>query len=161
MSVESGVGVACGCLPGCKPLMNRMFPRIFTSTTQSSSRPSRRPGAAKNIDSTGASESYAMQSLRDGGEGVVIDEKRNANVGVNEGRRQEMEMEMVREEVERSMPPPPPPSRQERRTSRLAFSRSGRRYGELDGSDGSSDEMIILQRGSVDERYTGWRGDRV
>jgi hypothetical protein len=159
MSVESGVGVACGCLPGCKPLMNRMFPRIFASTTQSLSRPSRRPGAAKNIDSTDASESYAMQSLRDGGEGVVIDEKRNANVGVSEGRRQEVEM--VREEVERSMPPPPPPSRQERRTSRLAFSRSGRRYGELDGSDGSSDEMIILQRGSVDERYTGWRGDRV
>jgi hypothetical protein len=100
-----------------------------------------------------------MQSLRDGGEGVVIDEKRNANVGVSEGRREEVEM--VREEVERSMPPLPPPSRQERRTSRLAFSRSGRRYGELDGSDGSSDEMIILQRGSVDERYTGWRGDRV
>lgn len=36
MSVESGVGVACGCLPGCKPLMNRMFPRIFANTSQNS-----------------------------------------------------------------------------------------------------------------------------
>lgn len=36
MSVESGVGVACGCLPGCKPLMNRMFPRVFNSSTQNS-----------------------------------------------------------------------------------------------------------------------------
>jgi hypothetical protein len=103
-----------------------------------------------------------MQSLRDGGEGVVIDEKRNANVRAGEGRSQEMGL--VRVEVERSLPPPPPPppSRQDRRTSRLVFSRGGRRYGELEGSDGSSDEMIILQRGSVDERYTGWRGaDRV
>jgi hypothetical protein len=160
MSVESGVGVACGCLPGCKPLMNRMFPRIFVSTSQSSSRPSRKMAAAKNIDSSGASESYAMQSLREGGEGVVIDEKRNVNVRAGEGSSQEADL--VRIEVERSLPPAPPPSRQDRRTSRLVFSRGGRRYGELQGSDGSSDEMIILQRGSVDERYTGWRGaDRV
>jgi hypothetical protein len=101
-----------------------------------------------------------MQSLREGGEGVVIDEKRNASARVGEERRQEMDM--VRIEVEKNLPPAPPPSRQDRRTSRLVFSRGGRRYGELDGSDGSSDEMIILQRGSVDERYTGWRGtDRV
>jgi hypothetical protein len=102
-----------------------------------------------------------MQSLRDGGEGVVIDEKRNANVRAGEGRSQERGL--VRVEVERSLPPPPPPpSRQDRRTSRLVVSWGGRRDGELEGSDGSSDEMIILQRGSVDERYTGWRGaDRV
>ncbi|KAF2025151.1 hypothetical protein EK21DRAFT_77115 [Setomelanomma holmii] len=36
MSVEGGVGVACGCLPGCKPLMNRLFPRFFAGTSQNS-----------------------------------------------------------------------------------------------------------------------------
>ncbi|KAF2628780.1 hypothetical protein BU25DRAFT_466602, partial [Macroventuria anomochaeta] len=35
MSVESSIGIACGCLPGCKPLMNRLFPRYFGSTNNS------------------------------------------------------------------------------------------------------------------------------
>lgn len=36
MCVETGVGIACGCLPGCKPLMNRLFPRYFGTTNNSS-----------------------------------------------------------------------------------------------------------------------------
>jgi hypothetical protein len=56
------------------------------------------------------------------------------------------------------LPAPPPPSRQATRPpSRLAFGRSGRGYGELDEESNSSTEMIILQRGSVDERY--WSRD--
>jgi hypothetical protein len=42
MSVESGVGVACGCLPGCKPLMNKLFPQYFGSTNGSSNQYPRR-----------------------------------------------------------------------------------------------------------------------
>ena len=41
MSIESGVGVACGCLPGCKPMMNKMFPRIFANSSHPSSYPRR------------------------------------------------------------------------------------------------------------------------
>jgi hypothetical protein len=157
MSVESGVGVACGCLPGCKPLMNRLFPRIFASTSQSSSRPSARALAAgKNISSSNATgESYVMQSLRDGGEGVVIDEKRNQGIGNRDAVK-----DLGTKDVERALPIAPPPTvvvKQERRMSRLGFSRN-RRYGECEGSDGSS-EIIILQRGSVDEREWRRRGD--
>ncbi|KAH6633208.1 hypothetical protein C7974DRAFT_167617 [Boeremia exigua] len=42
MCVESGVGIACGCLPGCKPLMNRLFPRYFATTTNRSDQYPRR-----------------------------------------------------------------------------------------------------------------------
>lgn len=35
MCVETGVGIACGCLPGCKPLFNRCFPRYFGTTNNS------------------------------------------------------------------------------------------------------------------------------
>jgi hypothetical protein len=155
MSVESGVGVACGCLPGCKPLMNRLFPRIFGSASQSSSRPSARALAAgKNISSSNATgESYVMQSLRDGGEGVVIDEKR-PNMPVRDGVK-----DLGTKDVEKALPVAPPPPmvvKQERRMSRLGFSRN-RRYAECEESDGSS-EIIILQRGSVDERE--WRRHR-
>jgi hypothetical protein len=132
MSVESGVGVACGCLPGCKPLMNRMFPRLIGTTSHSSSypRPSAQARAAGKLDPSGSSkdESFHMQPLRS-----------NNQVTVNEKRVDVEAQEVVR----------PPPARQ----SRMAFGRGAGKYGELqDGSDGSSDEMIILQRGSVDER---------
>ncbi|ORY17072.1 hypothetical protein BCR34DRAFT_451881, partial [Clohesyomyces aquaticus] len=36
MSIEAGVGIACGCLPGCKPLMSQLFPCIFGTTTANS-----------------------------------------------------------------------------------------------------------------------------
>lgn len=42
MSVESGIGVACGCLPGCKPLMNRLFPRFFGTANDSANQYPRR-----------------------------------------------------------------------------------------------------------------------
>jgi hypothetical protein len=147
MSVESGVGVACGCLPGCKPLMNRMFPRIFASSSQSSSypRPSGQGRFAKKFGMSSSSgqqseqESYNMHSLRSNDQGVVISEKQ-----------QEVEPPKT--------PAPPPPSRQALRpSSRLAFSRSGRRYGELDDVSDSSSDIIILQRSSADERY--WSRD--
>ena len=35
MCVETGVGIACGCLPGCKPLFNKCFPRYFGTTNNS------------------------------------------------------------------------------------------------------------------------------
>ncbi|KAH7067240.1 hypothetical protein BKA63DRAFT_581953 [Paraphoma chrysanthemicola] len=66
MSVESGVGVACGCLPGCKPLMNRMFPRIFGNTSQNSYP---RPSAQDRVKQLEAGrlgrseESYNMRSI--------------------------------------------------------------------------------------------------
>jgi hypothetical protein len=139
MSVESGVGVACGCLPGCKPLMNRMFPRIFGNSSQSLSNP--RPSftvqahKATNSDTSASSstqESYHLQSLRSKGPGVSLPEK------------------------PKDLPaPPPPPSRQELRPpSRLAFRRTDRArpYGVLGDVSDTSSEMIILQRGSVDHR---------
>jgi hypothetical protein len=149
MSVESGVGVACGCLPGCKPLMNRMFPRIFASSSQSSSYPrqagqgrlAKKFGMSSSSGQQSEQESYNMHSLRSGDPGVVINEKQ-----------QEVEAQ--------TMPAPPPPSRQALRPpSRLAFSRSGRRYGELDDGSDSSSDIIILQRSSADERYWS-RGDQ-
>jgi hypothetical protein len=134
MSVESGVGVACGCLPGCKPLMNRMFPRIFASTSQANSYP--RPSAAaqaraaRKLEASGSSstaESYHMQSLHSNGPGEIISEKQ--------------------------LPAPPPPSRQAvRPPSKLAFSRADRHYGVLDDVSDTSSEMIILQRRSEDQR---------
>lgn len=52
MCVETGVGIACGCLPGCKPLMNRCFPRYFATTNNSSGSYPRRwqHNHAKQID---------------------------------------------------------------------------------------------------------------
>lgn len=42
MSVESSIGIACGCLPGCKPLMNKLFPRYFGTINNSSNQYPRR-----------------------------------------------------------------------------------------------------------------------
>ncbi|OAL02110.1 hypothetical protein IQ06DRAFT_346705 [Phaeosphaeriaceae sp. SRC1lsM3a] len=143
MSVESGVGVACGCLPGCKPLMNRLFPRVFASTSQSSAYPRRPSGAAaKKIDSasTGKQGSFQMQSLRSGDQGMVISEK---NL---------------------EAPRAPPPSRQAafRPESRLEFGRGVRHYGQVEEESDSSEDLIILQRGSMgDERYWSQLGKKV
>jgi len=134
MSVESGVGVACGCLPGCKPLMNRMFPRVFASTSQSNSYPrpsaAARARAAKKLEASGSSaagDSYHMQSLRSNG----LDE-----IG-----------------TEKELPAPPPPSRQGLRPPSGRVFGKERRYGVLDDVSDSSSEMIILQRGSEDQRF--------
>jgi hypothetical protein len=138
MSVESGVGVACGCLPGCKPLMNRMFPRIFGNTSQPTSypRPSLtvRTHAVKKSDasvSSSAQESYHLQSLRSNDPGVILAEKPS------------------------DLPAPPPPSKQTPRPpSRLAFGRTERKrpYKALSNVSETSSEMIILQR-SEDQKH--------
>jgi hypothetical protein len=69
MSVESCIGIACGCLPGCKPLMNRLFPRYFGTTNNSMNRYPRRwqHSHAKQIDdeeSTQPTESVLSESIR-------------------------------------------------------------------------------------------------
>ncbi|KAH3977062.1 hypothetical protein HBH51_078270 [Parastagonospora nodorum] len=138
MSVESGVGVACGCLPGCKPLMNRMFPRVFASPSQANSYP--RPSAAaqaraaKKLDSSSAAgDSYHMRSLRSNGLDEIVTEK--------------------------ELPAPPPPSRQGLRPPGGRVFGKERRYGVLDDVSDSSSEMIILQRRSEDQRFWG-RGEQ-
>ncbi|KAH7412024.1 hypothetical protein DE146DRAFT_263486 [Phaeosphaeria sp. MPI-PUGE-AT-0046c] len=146
MSVESGVGVACGCLPGCKPLMNRLFPRIFASTSQSSSSYPRRPSGAiaKKLEdsaSTGKQGSFQMQSLRSGDQGGMV----------------------ISEKVQ-SPRAPPPPARQAalRPESKLEFGRGVRHYGDMDGESDSSEDFIILQRGSVGhDRYWSQLGRKV
>jgi hypothetical protein len=140
MSVESGIGVACGCLPGCKPLMNKMFPRIFGTTSQASGYP-RQSGQnpAKQISSPWQSGQDSIQ-LQSSNLDVILVEK---TFDLESGQQ---------------LPVAPPPSRQGLRPpSRLTFGKSARQYGELDDGSNSSMEMIILQRGSVDERH--WARD--
>lgn len=69
MSVESCIGIACGCLPGCKPLMNRLFPRYFSTTNDSTNRYPRRwhHSHTKQIDdedSTQLTVSVGSESIR-------------------------------------------------------------------------------------------------
>ncbi|KAH8691763.1 hypothetical protein GQ44DRAFT_719929 [Phaeosphaeriaceae sp. PMI808] len=140
MSVESGVGVACGCLPGCKPLMNKMFPRIFATTHQSSSYRRPVPLGAKQLEA-GASpsssrsheqESFHMELLRTG---VVV-------------------AETPKEDNKHTRPPPT--HRNDRNSSRLGFGRSGRssRVGaNRDDASDASTEFIILQRASEDRGH--------
>jgi hypothetical protein len=139
MSVESGVGVVCGCLPGCKPLMNKMFPRVFGNTSQSSSR--RRPSTnflSGKLSSSSAAkseqESYRMQTLQsrpDNRRGVTM-EKRSPP------------------DVEKQLPAPPQPSHQGLRPpSRTTFTsrRQAEAYRELQGNGSdSSIEIFLLQR---------------
>ncbi|KAJ4358702.1 uncharacterized protein N0V89_003286 [Didymosphaeria variabile] len=79
MSVETCIGIVCGCLPGCKPLMSRLLPQVFgISSNRDNNRP-RDQGRVKEItasegsrtvDSTKAS--FQLQSLNSGGRGLVI-----------------------------------------------------------------------------------------
>jgi hypothetical protein len=69
MCVETGVGIACGCLPGCKPLFNRCFPRYFGTTNNSSGSYPRRwqHNHAKQIDdeeSIQPTASMASESIK-------------------------------------------------------------------------------------------------
>jgi hypothetical protein len=142
MSVESGVGVACGCLPGCKPLMNKMFPRVFGNTSQSSSR--RRPSTnvlggksgPTSSSSAGKSEhgSHCMQPLHP---------RPDNRHGATPEKRQQPD-------AEKQLPAPPQPSHQGLRPpsrTALAGRRKGDAYRELQssGSD-SSIEIFLLQR---------------
>ncbi|KAL5118778.1 hypothetical protein ACEQ8H_003281 [Pleosporales sp. CAS-2024a] len=130
MAVETGVGVACGCLPACKPLMNRVFPRIFAAATEYNRYPRRGVPAANMTPTSRASTAPASimlghaDSARHPGTDTIITE--------------------FSEKPRTGMPVAPPPSRLPHRHSY--------RYGVLDhGSDTDSD-MIILQRRS-DEHW--------
>ncbi|KAI4921902.1 hypothetical protein J4E90_000330 [Alternaria incomplexa] len=142
MSVESGVGVICGCLPGCKPLMNKLFPRVFGNTSQASSR--RRPSnnflggkfAPTSSSSAGKSEqgSYRMKPIQSRPEirrGATMEKR-------------------PQPDVEKQLPAPPQPSHQGLRPpSRAAFTgrRQGDAYRELQGNGSdSSVEIFLLQR---------------
>jgi hypothetical protein len=37
ISIETSIGIICGCLPSCKPLFTKLFPSIFTRSTNSNS----------------------------------------------------------------------------------------------------------------------------
>jgi hypothetical protein len=140
MSVESGVGIVCGCLPGCKPLMNKLFPHVFGNRSQSSSR--RRPSTnmlagkfARESSSSGAKseqESYRMQPLRAGDRSVVIAEKRQ------------------QPDDKKRLPALPEPSHHGLRPpsrSILAGRRPADAYSELQGNGSdSSIEIFLLQR---------------
>lgn len=144
MSVESGVGVVCGCLPGCKPLMNRVFPRIFASESENSSG---RPSTARGVNKlrTGDSsqpsywtalrtqESHRLQTLNTNSSGIIITDKR---------------MCMARSEqsasVEPSLMRPSLMSLHDRYTET-----SRRELTEEDRNSNASSDLIILQRSSV------------
>ncbi|KAF1942315.1 hypothetical protein EJ02DRAFT_345760 [Clathrospora elynae] len=148
MSVEGGVGVACGCLPGCKPLMNRMFPRIFANPSQSSAY--RRPSARDRFKKIGVAsssticsgprqkESFKLQSLSSDDKGMMVKEN---------GRDMKVEKHLPRR------PSIPPPGLQV--PSRIAVAQnSGRRQlGVLDDVSDGSNEFIILQQNAADSKY--------
>jgi hypothetical protein len=134
MSVESGIGVACGCLPGCKPLMSRMFPRIFGNTSRSTSYP--RPSAqiqGKQTYSRDSSQqlgsqqqdSYHLSLVGTSGSGVVVTERQNIELGKSRSR-----------QVPRT-------------SSELNLSGSGRMLRECDDISNASTDLIILQRASA------------
>jgi hypothetical protein len=43
ISIETSIGIVCGCLPGCKPLFTKLFPSIFARSTNSNSRSGKTP----------------------------------------------------------------------------------------------------------------------
>lgn len=59
VSIETSIGIICGCLPACKPLMSRVLPRIF-ATTHSSTHKSHKK--ATKVDG----QSFPFQSLSGG-----------------------------------------------------------------------------------------------
>lgn len=71
---------------------------------------------------------------------------------------------MVISEKNLEAPRAPPPSRQAafRPESRLEFGRGVRHYGQVEEESDSSEDLIILQRGSMgDERYWSQLGKKV
>ncbi|KAE8864144.1 hypothetical protein PTNB29_04108 [Pyrenophora teres f. teres] len=135
MSVESGVGVACGCLPGCKPLMNKLMPRVFGNTSQASRRrPSGPFGAPKGMPSSSSAgmsthASYRMQPIRQVVAGAALSpEKRGRDM-----------------DVEKQLPTTPLPSHQSIRVpSRSAFPARREAYRELAGNRSDSSIEIFL-----------------
>ncbi|KAF2852107.1 hypothetical protein T440DRAFT_393792 [Plenodomus tracheiphilus IPT5] len=143
MSVESGVGVACGCLPGCKPLMNHLFPRIFANSTQNSyPRPSaqdrvRQLQTGSSSQKSGANErdAYPLKSLAEDETGFVIPTQWQNNT------------------LERPTALQPSLLRQGLRAFNLSGTEdSVRGLKELDSISDASSDLIILQRGSAHGR---------
>lgn len=149
MAAESGMGIACGCLPGCKPLMSRLFPRVFgTSALASEPRRSKRKeavelspwgsGASVPQSRTERSQSFGIQSLQSGGNGTIL------------------KQEEYRVEWEREL------ERQRNSASSKMMNFSARHSIGM-GPDGvaaegyseshSSQELIILQGTAADEEY--------
>ncbi|KAJ6194169.1 hypothetical protein J3E72DRAFT_397492 [Bipolaris maydis] len=137
MSIESAVGVACGCLPGCKPLMNKMFPRIFASSSHSSyPRRSAHLRAHKDIQESSSGARSAQ---------VSFNQKEDNPSAIEKAMRQDTPSshDVV---VSPSKPHPHHPGL--RPPSRAAFP-GGRRegYSELNnGSDESIEMFLLLQR---------------
>ncbi|USP74052.1 hypothetical protein yc1106_01326 [Curvularia clavata] len=136
MSIESGVGVACGCLPGCKPLMNKMFPRIFANSSHPSSYPRRSAHfrARKGVQefSSGARS-----------EQMSYNQKEEDPSAMEKAIRRDTPSTHQAMATSKSLPLHPgirPPSR-------AAFP-GGRRegYSELDNESEDSIEMFLLQR---------------
>lgn len=95
MTIETCLGIVCGCLPGCKPLMSRLFPQVFgTTANRSTTGPARYPRQVKEIlvsnDSRTIQDteaSFQMQVLHPVGKGMVLspDTKRLEIVGRSVG----------------------------------------------------------------------------
>ncbi|KAL6709653.1 hypothetical protein ACN47E_001081 [Coniothyrium glycines] len=136
MSVESGIGVACGCLPGCKPLLNKLFPRVFASSTQNSYG---RPSAKDRVKQLRSDESSQPSKLKDF-EGSYQLRALDQDEIVQE----------FKHDRNLSVPVPPPGNMsQPVRTHRKSVpSTSRKEIWEQDDISDSSTEFIILQRGS-------------
>lgn len=82
MSIETGIGILCGCLPGCKPLMSRMFPRVFGTISNGHNTLSRNRRAVKEIVSPGTDgnlerteSSFQMHSWETSDKDMIVPSK--------------------------------------------------------------------------------------
>jgi hypothetical protein len=146
MSVETCLGIVCGCLPGCKPLMSRMFPQVFGTPSNRSNSGPRYPRQVKEMLSSDGSgtlhstkaSSFQLQSLNSGGKGMVFppDQSRYDWHG-----REERDVQIV-------IPRRPAPARfGSDNANAWRLPREGDARSNDDCSDGS-EEFIILQRQS-------------
>ena len=146
MSVETCIGIVCGCLPGCKPLMSRVFPQFFGTATNGSDRRPRNRGAIKEIMSSGASgilestqPSFQLQGLNSGGEGIIVSSDPQ---GVQQNTRQDR---YVRIEIPRR------PIPVFHKADHVDDWRSGPDgvFGGDDSDSNESQDIVILQRQST------------
>lgn len=59
MSIETSVGIICGCIPACRPLLSRMLPFLFIPNQSTNPTP-----RSKSTKISG--KSFPFQSLSDG-----------------------------------------------------------------------------------------------
>jgi hypothetical protein len=146
MSVETCLGIVCGCLPGCKPLMSRMLPQVFGTPSNRSNSGQRYPRRVKEILSSDGSDtlqcteasSFQLQSLNSGGNGMVFPPDADGYKWLGKEER----------DVEAANPRRPVPARfGPEKTKAWRIPREGDFRRKEDHSDGSQ-EFIILQRQS-------------